>query len=551
MKVLKIAFLIILIISTVSFIGFKLYSYFLIRSISSAVSHAFLPDSQSKENDNSFLALKSVIKDKTIIGFGEATHGTIELRAAFCVLAKRLIEDGEVNVVAFGERDFSEITDLNSYVRYGDDNATGQHLLPYATDAEQDLVLWIRNFNKGKDEKEKVDVIGLDIYNVRAAASNILTILKSYDLEASPEQIQILNVISSLPFYYNIYKDKYPIDRVLSIADTLEAEVKKNKDIIQDDPLLFQILETFRLSVQFRYTGDQRLRDAGMFNNLLWAMEQRPSKTLIFGHNSHLEKEVGNTLSSGVPRLGHMISERFADEYLVIGSDLSEGKYQAGPNNMIYNIPTSYNKIGNILAKCLKDSSGYLFWNKTDTLRRFFNNDRFITYGVLDTYAPTYPIHKNSSDAFDILYWSEKSTPAVISGNNSFTLFLPISKNTNANLMGADSISISLSSTFSHLSDKLGNPTYSFGIAQFSEGKNIVYDFVKMDYSDNRNLLLDIKDNCDSLNFIIYGESVDNVILKDLYINEKSFPITKMLYDDKSYNSKKINDSSLELSLSH
>lgn len=94
-----------------------------------------------------------------------------------------------------------------------------------------------------------------------------------------------------------------------------------------------------------------------------------------------------------------------------------------------------------------------------------------------------------------------------------------------------------------------GYSTCSFGLAQFSEGKNIVYDFTKMDASDNRKLLLDIKDNCDSLNFIIYGESIDCVILKDLFVNEQSFPITKMFYEGKSYNSKKINNNSLELSL--
>ena len=541
MKRLKIAALVTITIALVAFLGFKLHNYLLIRSISPAVNQAFLSDTSNSEDEGWFQTIQKTAKGKTIIGFGEATHGSAELRTEFCKLAKKLIENNTINVVAFAERDFNAMTGLNGFIRQGDIQVAGQILLPYATEMEQELMIWIQNFNQGKPEAEKVRVVGLDVFDIRAAAANILTFLSSDTIRMSPDQVKILQEIASLPFYYNIYKERYPKETLFDIAKAREA----------DSPLFHQVLKNFQLSVEFTYSKKQQVRDDGMLSNLLWVRAQGPARVLVFGHNSHLEKVVGNTLSSDVNRFGHQVAVRFPDEYLTIGSDLAEGTYMAGAYNKVFKIPTYFNKIGNILARCLTEQRGYLFWNETDTLSRFFNRDRYITYGVVDTDAPTYPLHKHSADAFDILYWSEISTPAEVSGNNSFNFLLPVSKNVNTDLIKADSLSVSLTTTFNRLPGDLGNPTFSVGIAQYSEGKNLTYDFVEMENSDQpNNLHLAIKSNCDSLNVLIYGESIDDVVLNNLVINDVPFPFGKMLYSSQSYNSNNDKDGVFALSLS-
>lgn len=524
----------------------------LVKSIDSEIRSSFLSDKGIETPITSYQALNELAVNKSIIGFGEATHGSLELRAAFCDLAKELISNKKVNVVAFAERDFCESTSLWKFITRSQQDIDGQILLPYSTKMERDLVLWIQRYNANKAFNDKVWILGLDIFNTKAAAHQVITWIEDLNIDLPDKHKDILHDISSLPFYYNIYTEKYSIDQIARLMGFLEGEAAKADISETIKQIFFQVVKNFRHSVEFSYSGNQQIRDQAMFDNLAWIRQQRPSQVLIFAHNSHLEKETGNTLSSGIKRLGHLIGENYPQEYLCIGSDIAKGTYRAGPNNRIYEIPTSFNKIGNIIGKSVQDSSGYLLWKKSDALQTFFNKDRFITYGVLDTDRPTYPIHKNSVGAFDALYWIRTSSPMEVSAKNDFTLLLPMNKTFHSNVLSRDSLHLSFNSSFAPINEAINNSSLSFGVTLFSNNKNIGFTRIILeDIDKNEEIKMKIPDNCDSLNLFIYGETVQYVQLRDVIINDSTLNFKNFLYNGENYTREILDSSAIALTLKY
>lgn len=118
-------------------------------------------DSFSTDHDLQFLSKE--LKDKTVVGFGEASHGTHEFFIQKARIIKYLIRECDFKLVSF-EMPYSFSMSVNKYLQDGQGNlrALMQPMVLYNTEEIYALFQWIRQYNKSKSSKNKVVLTGVD-----------------------------------------------------------------------------------------------------------------------------------------------------------------------------------------------------------------------------------------------------------------------------------------------------------------------------------------------------------------------------------------------------
>ncbi len=117
-------------------------------------------DSDSTD-DLSFLL--SELKGKSIVGLGEASHGTREFYVQKARIIEYLISKNNFKLLAF-ESPQSVMTPINLYLQSGEGNLKElmKNMALYSTEEIYHLFQRIRGYNKDKAVEDKVVLIGLD-----------------------------------------------------------------------------------------------------------------------------------------------------------------------------------------------------------------------------------------------------------------------------------------------------------------------------------------------------------------------------------------------------
>ncbi|KIO76786.1 hypothetical protein TH53_12735 [Pedobacter lusitanus] len=106
--------------------------------------------------------LKTELANKTIIGLGEASHGTHEFYILKAQVISYLVSKVDFNLIAF-EVPQSIMAPINSYLQTGEGNLKElmKDLALYSTEEIYNSLLWLRQYNISKPNN-KVILIGLD-----------------------------------------------------------------------------------------------------------------------------------------------------------------------------------------------------------------------------------------------------------------------------------------------------------------------------------------------------------------------------------------------------
>lgn len=110
-------------------------------------------------DDLHFLA--ALVKDKQIIGLGEASHGTSEFYIQKGRIVKYLVNELNYRLIAF-EAPNTAVQPLNSYIQDGSGDVTAllKNMGLYNSEEMLQLCNWLQQYNK--TAKEKVQLIGTD-----------------------------------------------------------------------------------------------------------------------------------------------------------------------------------------------------------------------------------------------------------------------------------------------------------------------------------------------------------------------------------------------------
>lgn len=238
-----------------------------------------------------------IVKKKEIVSLGEVTHGTREVYAYKDRLIRYLVSNLNYKAIAF-EADYSGLEIIDNYIAgYTDSTAMSPNYRP--------LFTWLREFNNGKSEHEKVHVYGLEIREFSTAIDKILRITQGI----SSHDKDVLLKIKSLQFDKI---DKASLEDLRAVCSRLPRNIYSN--------MMAQLIENYD-----NFTcpnGRIGARDRYMAENAITIKENTENKKLIiWAHNGHVAK----TSLYGKPAMGEFLHRKYNNKYYVISTDMNKG----------------------------------------------------------------------------------------------------------------------------------------------------------------------------------------------------------------------------------
>ena len=146
----------------------------------------FIVTPNKQDSLTELIPSEKIFCDKTIIGMGEATHGTREFFNMKAKMFKFLATHCGFLVFAI-EAPYAGTMKVNDYVLYGRGDVLSamksMEFWTWDTEEVKDLIEWIRSYNIGKGEKEKLKFFGFDCQSFKGTANALLEYIEEYDKE--------------------------------------------------------------------------------------------------------------------------------------------------------------------------------------------------------------------------------------------------------------------------------------------------------------------------------------------------------------------------------
>lgn len=321
------------------------------------------------------LPLKKILANVSIVGLGEATHGSHEIFTMKHRLIEFLVTQMSYTAVCI-EDSYAETKKLNEYI-IGKINVKPLllNLGRWIDDTEEmnNLIEWMRNYNKGK--QNKIQLLGID----PQVNSQSIMYLEKYFTKNIPDFNALIKPLfdslqaqddSAINFLPTLVKstDLSQLERMLTslvlnkstlIAKTFNAEYE---DAVMYLKMLLYFSE-FNAGTKVAGGGS---RDKYMAELFEYYKQQLPknSKLIIWAHNTHV-----STKNYGFKPMGTYIKELNGANYYAIASSFNEGSFNA-------QIPYSYTNPPQVMLFTLPASpQGSIDWILKETRKgnAFFN----------------------------------------------------------------------------------------------------------------------------------------------------------------------------------
>lgn len=474
-----------------------LWTRYLQKEIAPQIQTHFAPIADvygsSADTSGFYNALNQIVEGKSILGFGEATHGTAEFEQAFSLISRQLISKKGFNVVVFAEMNFADTWALNNYVLHGKAVSMAGQNTPYGFLQEDRLKLieWIYAYNKDKPLYEKVWLLGADVTSPNEAARNALIYCDNYKIDLPAETRNMLTALTHVPLYSKsqAIRDNSSLEDILSKIAPLYRLVQQNSS--RQDSLdlrqlwLAQSVSNLNGAIRSFYAPSHRedpFRDSTMYRNIKWVMGRKPgAKILVYAHNVHIEKTVGyKDISPDVPRLGWHLNQNHKEQFAVIGTEAWKGKYIYSEKEDLATISEKESKVGTAIARATVAPAGLLILNETAELAQFFNRGHTISIGIASP-ASMYSRTETLAKAYDAIFYVRESTPLKVTALYGFNLKLELSKEEHGNVLNGNTLTLSCATVCSTLDTYQPNKGVELHVAYLDENHELInYNAIKL-----------------------------------------------------------------------
>lgn len=286
-----------------------------------------------------------MVRDKNIVLFGEATHGTQEFYAFRCDVSKRLIEEAGCMGVCI-EGDWPECSALHAFVMsYSSVSDVDQALQPFThrfpvwmwrNQPTRDFLLWLRERNASKPPEKRAGVFGLDLYSMALAMESVLKYLDAHDPTAAVEvrkRYSCLQVFMPEPQLYGAGVAKHHhAGCQRAVLEARNIVVARLRALAQPKSGLDQKDEAFIAEMNARVVvdGEAYYRAMFQYDESSWNVRDRhfddtlyrvrqhlratrgagSDRVVVWAHNSHLG-DAGATgrAASGETNLGQLVRQ--------------------------------------------------------------------------------------------------------------------------------------------------------------------------------------------------------------------------------------------------
>lgn len=294
----------------------------------------------------SFFSSKADLDDVRVVGMGEATHGTKEFFDIKRETFKYLVQNHRYRI--FGIEDsFGGCSSINDYVDsgIGDIDSVLRHFdfWTWQTEEVKELVLWIKDFNAGRAQDDKILFYGFDMQNFYSPIqylSRSIGTLTIGNKEALQAIIGPVIQHSELDLYKKLQdKDLHYRDTLANVHALLDAWLSTNKEDIEtsSSSARFRTLQhcsdNFDQAVKNLSPG-YNFRDSCMAANIHQIQQERNSKMFVWAHNGHINLSIVN--NSVMRPMGAFLKDEYKERYYAVGFTFSNGSFQAfkGPNTL-------------------------------------------------------------------------------------------------------------------------------------------------------------------------------------------------------------------------
>lgn len=300
---------------------------------------------------------KKILKDKKVIGMGEAAHGVHEFFVFKLRLLEFLVKQCGVKAMVT-ETDFAGTQTMNDYVLYGKGDAhkglTDMAGSVWTTQEFIDMAEWVKTYNDTQPLANKVRIYGMDMtrggnlvkqLQTGLASTNQLTTALTAGLQAMAKGGKLTD------------DDRAAIKTMVAELEQLKIdssneEAKRFQHLIR---VAMEYADYITLPATIDPNEKNNLRDKYMAENAEWAYSVAGGKIAIWAHSEHLAKRVNNT---GIIRGGIYLDAKFKDDYYLFGLCFNNGTIKSIPNATnplgIYDVPevTMTNNSDALLAQC-------------------------------------------------------------------------------------------------------------------------------------------------------------------------------------------------------
>jgi erythromycin esterase len=313
---------------------------------------AIYPLSVDRETISGQLApLKVLLSSRSVVGMGEATHGTREFFEIKSGVFQWLVE--ECNFRVFGiEATGGGCCYINDFVQSGAGNIDSVMVFldfwTWQTEEVRDLILWIKDYNSQAVHVEKVSFYGFDMQNFYVPVQYFTDFVKIH----FPAEYHTVKDIS-LPVLGKTERQIYQLldqksnrfeDTLRQTHQLLAAWLIQHKTYIENSQqskqygYLSYCLDNLGQAVKYLSVENvSKFRDSCMAYNVLQIQKMTNEKIFVWAHNGHVNIAYPDNKSvlMGLQMGGHL-KKQLGAGYYTIGFVFNQGSFQAvqGPRSI-------------------------------------------------------------------------------------------------------------------------------------------------------------------------------------------------------------------------
>lgn len=385
----------------------------------------------------------SAFEDATIVGMGEATHGTREFFRMKHRLLRYMVQEQGLRVFAL-EANFSEALLTDDYVAGGDVSAQAAldniGFWTWDTEAVLSMLEWLRSFNEGRDEADRVRFYGFDAQFTDGPARK----LRTYFERTDPAFLDTVGADLSTIAESGVKSGREAVPERIALVEELVPQIRDRLDTNRERYEAATGERAWQLADRHLFTmeratayADARgtqspeavagIRDEAMADHVTWLSEYEDRSIALWAHNTHIRNtSIGDTDSSW---MGKHLTERFGEDYYAIGFDFSHGSVRSRTaGNYEFETFELDRPPGHTLSATLGAVDYPLYALDLRSLDPSFEPALDFRYGVHTigaVYNPSWPLWRRyypfDHTTFDGLVFVEESTATTLLDDESQT----------------------------------------------------------------------------------------------------------------------------------
>lgn len=259
-----------------------------------------------------------------IVGVGEATHGSSEFQTLKLEMFKKLVEENGFTAFIL-EADFADCLEANAFIQGGEGDArnivNNMSFKIYHTVEMARILNWMREYNLSAPKEKKVRFYGCDMQNPEKGVAY---------LEKYMEENGITGIdTTSLDYFV----DEERTEQITKEdAEKIKAELSEIRKAVETkDVIAAKVTENIESTVDYVFAEGMDMygyRDEAMADNVTWILELEKKlgsgKVMLAAHDGHISKAPHSSMMPTT--MGHILKEKYGDEYYSLGTDFFKGK---------------------------------------------------------------------------------------------------------------------------------------------------------------------------------------------------------------------------------